>query len=254
MILLLVALLAAAIPTAHASAPDNYCTTVTVDAVTAGYDVSATGAGRYARIRDLTTSTTVIATDFGSGATAYTWTSVALDVTHNYQVQVSHTSLTTGFSTDNCLFTPPPPLGVVFGSFAATVEGVNVRLKWGTTTEMGNLGFDLFRAPCETCLNTYLGFFPSPVPGGTTMGAEYEYLDTDLLPGEWWYWVEDVDQGGYRSTHEPVMATVLPPTAVTLASFEAAGGTCSWKTTPRLRCQCGDNMYASWDKCLRRTR
>jgi hypothetical protein len=98
MILLLVALLAAAIPTpALASAPDNYCTSVTVEAVTTGYDVSAIGNGRYARIRDLTAAQTVVATDFGSGATAYTWTSVALDVTHSYQVQVSHTSLTTGF-------------------------------------------------------------------------------------------------------------------------------------------------------------
>ncbi len=142
-VLLLVALLAAAIPTAHASQPDNYCTTVNVAPTTNGYTVTATGAGRYARIRDLTTSTTVIATDFGAGATAYAWTGLALDTAHNYQVQVSHTSLTTGYSTSGCVFTPPPPLAVVIASFTGQCVEKGVRLEWETVSEIGVFSFAL---------------------------------------------------------------------------------------------------------------
>lgn len=38
----------------------------------------------------------------------------------------------------------------------------------------------------------------------------------------YWYWLEDLDISGATSLHGPVSATVLPPTAVTLAGFEAA--------------------------------
>ncbi len=211
MILLLVALLAAAIPTpAHASAPDNYCTSVNVTATATGYDVSAIGNGRYARIRDLTAAQTVVATAFGSGATAYTWTR------------------------SGCLFTPPPPLGVVFGDLVATVEGQIVTLTWDTLTEIGNVGFNVYRDsdPAGNADNetwTYLAFVPSPLPGSGG-GAEYQYTDTPGA-GTWYYWVESVDQVGWFTLHGPVTATVESATAVTLASFDAAGAGCVMRQT-----------------------
>lgn len=101
--------------------PDNYCLTVTVEAVVnAGYNVTATGAGRYARIRDLTDNQTVVASDFGPGATLYTWiglTVYELQQDHQYQVQVSHTSLTTGYSSSGCVFSPPLPQAVTIDLF-----------------------------------------------------------------------------------------------------------------------------------------
>lgn len=115
--------------------PDNYCTTVEVVAVlNAGYDVSATGAGRYARIRDLTTGQTVVATDFGLGATLYTWTGLTvqeLQESNQYQVQVSHTSLTTGYSTSGCVFSPPLPQAVTIERF----EVVRGAFEWEATED-----------------------------------------------------------------------------------------------------------------------
>lgn len=255
LILLAVALLAVTAPTAVASQPDNYCTTVEVIATTTGYDVTATGAGRYARIRDLTTATTVpgTATDFGLGATVYTWTGLLLDPTHQYQVQISHTSLTTGYSTTGCIFTPPPSLGVVMGLFTATANGLDVALRWETMSEWNNLGFDVYRGAAGLFLDaTFLAHVPSPIPGGT-FGQMYAYDDLTLEPGVYWYWVVSVDTNMVRRPYGPVSVLVQAPTAVTLGSFTAAGGVCKWQRKPRLRCECGkDNPYSPWYLCIRR--
>ncbi len=219
-VLLLVALLAAAIPTAHASQPDNYCTTVNVAPTTNGYTVTATGAGRYARIRDLTTSTTVIATDFGAGATAYAWTGLALDTAHNYQVQVSHTSLTTGYSTSGCVFTPPPPLAVVIASFTGQCVEKGVRLEWETVSEIGVFSFAL--SLHDAVIATIQAQHP-----GSPIGASYVYTDTST--------------GGVYTLAvfdgEPATVTVsCAPTSVELASFTAAKS-----------CQCYvGNRWVAW--------
>ena len=143
-VVLLVLVTGTALASHQTTQPDNYCTTVDVVAVVnAGYNVTATGAGRYARIRDLTTATTVIATDFGAGATTYTWTGLTaqqLPMAHQYQVQVSHTSLTTGYSTSGCLFTPPMPQAVVIERF----EVVKGAFEWDATED--GLGYQVFDA------------------------------------------------------------------------------------------------------------
>jgi hypothetical protein len=221
--MLLVALLAVIIPTAHASQPDNYCSTVNVTATAIGYDVTATGAGRYARVRDLTASATVVATDFGAGATVYTWTGLALDTTHNYQVQVSHTSLTTGFSTTVCLFTPPVSLGVVLAFFTGTVHGADVLLDWETMSEWDNLGFNVYRSASSDVLQAVqIAHVPSPSPGGAIGLVVYSYVDAALAPGPYWYWLHDVPVGGGGEYFGPVVVNVEAVTAVSLATFAAA--------------------------------
>jgi opacity protein-like surface antigen len=221
--LLVVALLAAMTTPAVASQPDNYCTTVTVQATATGYDVTATGAGRYARVRDLTDATTVIATDFGSGATAYQWQDLALDTTHQYQVQVSHTSLTTGFSTIGCLFTPPVYLGVVMASFTGTANGSDVVLEWETMTEWHNLGWNVYRGTADDHLQAALiAHVPSVSPGGTIGPWQYTYTDSGLAPGTYWYWLRDVPVIGLGEYYGPVVVTVEAPSAVSLTTFAAA--------------------------------
>lgn len=157
-----------------APAPDNYCTTVNVEAETSGYTVTATGAGRYARVRDLTAGQTVVATDFGSGATVYVWTGLALDTEHQYQVQVSHTSLMTGYSTTGCVFTPPVPQAVVIDRF----EIVNGAFEWDAT---------------EDGLGYWVEYLGKPVTAWTPAQA----------PGMWgWF--------SYHVAPLPTMARSLP--------------------------------------------
>ena len=232
LILLVVALLAAMTTPAVASQPDNYCTTVTVQATATGYNVNATGAGRYARVRDLTDAQTVIATDFGSGATSYTWTDLALDPTHNYQVQVSHTSLTSGYSTSGCLFTPPPPLAVVIASFAATCTSGGVLLEWETVSEIGVTSFTL------SLHDAVLATIPAQHPG-SPIGASYTYTDTASAGG-----VYTLTGAG-----DPATATVFcGPTAVSLTSFTAIRKPSCYVTGrwPTYACMCGRVAVPMW--------
>lgn len=161
--------------------PDNYCTTVNVEATTSGYDVTATGAGRYARVRDLTVNATVVATDFGAGATQYSWTGLALDQTHQYQVQVSHTSLTTGYSTSGCLFTPPEPQAVVVVRF----EWINYGFEWDVTQD--GAGYWIVGPHFNS------GFIPAQAPGNWGYYS-YRYAPwARIVNGVYDLWAMDVD-------------------------------------------------------------
>ena len=174
MFVLQVALLAVA--ASVGATPDNYCTTVTVVSVPGGtYDVDATGSGRYARVRDLTTATTIVATDFGAGATVYSWDGIALDQAHSYQVQVSHTSLTTGYSTTGCVFAPPPPLGVELEYFQATRQGTSVLVEWQTVSERDAMSFDLYRGNGSDIGVLVTSF---PAHAGSQQGYYYSFVDS----------------------------------------------------------------------------
>jgi hypothetical protein len=66
---------------------------------------------------------------------------------------------------------------------------------------------------------------PSQAPG-STQGASYTFDDTQVAPGQtWYYWLEDVDLNGATSLHGPVSATLQAPTAVTVAALEAQAAT-----------------------------
>lgn len=171
LVLLVMALLAAMTLPAHAS-PDNYCTTVTVTPSGSLFNVTATGAGRYARVRDLTNSIVVIATDFGAGATTYTWTGLALDTAHQYQVQVSHTSLTTGYSTSGCTFTPPIPQAVFIDRF----EFVRGAFEWDATWE--GVGYWV-TSPAG---GVWTAWTPAQVPGGVGWFQYRVYPVTRKVP------------------------------------------------------------------------
>ena len=171
---LLAALLAVAAPVG--ATPDNYCSTVNVVPVPGGtYNVNATGSGRYARVYDLTTATTVVATDFGAGATVYSWAGLVLNAAHQYQVQVSHTSLTTGYSTTGCVFTPPPPLGVELEYFQATRRGGTVLVEWQTVSERDAASFDLYRGNGSD-LGVLVTSFPAHA--GSQQGWYYSFVDS----------------------------------------------------------------------------
>ena len=117
------------------------------------------------------------------------------------------------------------PLAVTLAAFGATARPDAIRVSWETVSEIDNAGFNLYRSLDGVWDSaTLLAYVPSQAPG-SAQGFTYQYDDADVTPGQTaWYWLEDVDVGGHTTRHGPVSATIQTPTAVTLASFDAAAG------------------------------
>jgi hypothetical protein len=117
------------------------------------------------------------------------------------------------------------PLAVLLAGFSAEAQADRVLVQWDTVSEMGNLGFNLWRgvSPDEpdTQLNTSL--IPSQAPG-STQGYSYEWTDqANLVAGTtYYYWLESVDANGPVTRHGPVSATLSVPTAVALGDLSAS--------------------------------
>lgn len=114
------------------------------------------------------------------------------------------------------------PLAAELSLFEANAGTDGVQVRWETASEAETLGFNLWRgtsagAPTEQ-LNGEL--IPAQAPGGG--GAFYEWLDANVASGTtYYYWLEIVDRMGNVQRHGPVSATMLPPTAVTVSTFNA---------------------------------
>ena len=114
------------------------------------------------------------------------------------------------------------PLAVTLAAFDAQPYGEGVLVTWETVSEINNTGFNLYRAEEAAGPRDLLAFLASPAPGSLP-GASYSYEDTPLTAGQtYWYWIEDISPGGTATLHGPVNATAQSPTAVGLASVQAA--------------------------------
>lgn len=117
------------------------------------------------------------------------------------------------------------PLAVLLANFSAEAQADRVWVHWETVSELGNLGFNLWRgvAPDGPATQLNASLIPSPAPG-STQGFSYEWIDrADLVPGAtYYYWLEDVDVHGMTTRHGPVSVTLAAPTAVTLGGLSAS--------------------------------
>ncbi len=113
------------------------------------------------------------------------------------------------------------PLAVTLASFTAQAQGASVLVEWETVSEIGNLGFNLYRNVTADEPGDLLAFVPAQAPGAT-QGAVYSYLDAAVEAGQtYWYWLEAVDVSGATTLHGPVSVQVSAPTAVQLAGLTA---------------------------------
>lgn len=116
---------------------------------------------------------------------------------------------------------PIIPLAVTLSEFQATSQETGVLLSWQTTAEIDNQGFNLYRAPDPAALQSLLAFVPSQAPG-SGQGASYEWQDTNVVPGEtYFYWLEAVSLSGATTLFGPVSVTHQGPTAVDVTTFTA---------------------------------
>lgn len=150
------------------------------------------------------------------------------------------------------------PTAVTLVSFSANGAGDAVTLDWETSSEVDNLGFNLYRAESaggtKTLLNAEL--IPSGVYPGSPSGATYEFTDTGITKNTtYYYWLEDVDIHGGKTLHGPVTASVK--TAYVLKSFTVTGlknrVNLTWVTTSENNVK-GFTLYRSTTLEGRRTR
>jgi len=85
------------------------------------------------------------------------------------------------------------PLPVTFIDFSAGSQENNVSLKWTTGTEINNKGFEIQRSQDRTAW-TVLGFVNSV--GNTGEEKKYNYTDSKLAPGRYYYRLKQQDHNG----------------------------------------------------------
>lgn len=104
------------------------------------------------------------------------------------------------------------PTSVWVASFTAQPSGEAILITWQTASEVDTEGFHLYRsengAPGSYArLNTEL--IPSKVTGGPG-GADYEWTDAGVLPGQvYYYLLEAVDIHGGTTQFGPVLGSLL---------------------------------------------
>lgn len=81
-----------------------------------------------------------------------------------------------------------------------------VNIRWATTSETDNLGFNLYRglSPNGPWSRLNATMIPSLVPPGSPEGAAYEYADATPPLGIPYYLLEDIDNRGTTTQHGPV--------------------------------------------------
>lgn len=114
------------------------------------------------------------------------------------------------------------PLAVTLADFSATCQSGLPLLAWETTSEVGNVGFNILRGETAAAPETQVAFVPSQGPG-SQQGFLYIWLDEEAPPNSnAYYWLEDVDVAGNTTRHGPVDAACGAPTSVTLSDLSAA--------------------------------
>ncbi|QLQ06902.1 MAG: hypothetical protein HZY76_13210 [Anaerolineae bacterium] len=113
-----------------------------------------------------------------------------------------------------CQVTEAAPLAVTLAEFSAVQQGDAVLVTWETASELGNLGFNLYRGTSPDGWDRQLNpaLIPSQAPGSPS-GFTYTWTDqADLAPGAtYYYWLEAVDVNGTPSVHGPVSVDYVGP-------------------------------------------
>jgi hypothetical protein len=103
------------------------------------------------------------------------------------------------------------PTAIDLLSFTAHPATDHVTLAWQTGTEVDNAGFNLWRAMAADGPYTKLNDALIPAEGDPVSGANYVYIDSDVVEKVTYYYkLEDVDIRGVTTLHGPVSARVQP--------------------------------------------
>ncbi len=100
-------------------------------------------------------------------------------------------------------------LPVEFSTFAATfMQEGNVLLQWTTETETDMMGFYVLRSETND-QNDAIRVNPTVIAAtNTSMTADYEMIDSEVEVGEYYYWIEAIENNGMTFFHGPQTVTV----------------------------------------------
>ncbi len=126
--------------------------------------------------------------------------------------------------------TPPPPsplkyfyfdafwynpdwVPVELSSFTAVLtqqveQTYFVELHWTTQSETGAAGFNVFRNNAnsiDTAVQLNLGLIEA---ANTSQETSYSFTDHDAAEGVWYYWLQNVDLGGYSEFFGPISINI----------------------------------------------
>lgn len=98
------------------------------------------------------------------------------------------------------------PDGVVLDYFSASASGSSANIAWGTLSEVGLLGWNLYRQRAKK-VNPFISYAPVrlntgliPAQGGLSESHDYQYADTIIGGEQYFYILEAVFAGGEAET------------------------------------------------------
>ena len=116
------------------------------------------------------------------------------------------------------------PLPVTLSGFTAAFSGGSSLLTWTTQSETNNLGWNVYRGETDIIEGvTQVNSEMITGAGTTTEQTDYTFQDQyEFLPNaSYWYWLENVDNGGTTTLYGPVRVDIaddgddeLPPNLI----------------------------------------
>jgi len=108
----------------------------------------------------------------------------------------SNANAVTSSSTGNISKINESPMPVKLESFTSNVSGRNVNLKWATSYEENNYGFDVERISADGSNSTWIkvGFVKGN--GNSNGKTEYSFADSKLISGKYQYRIRQIDYNG----------------------------------------------------------
>lgn len=98
------------------------------------------------------------------------------------------------------------PLPVTLESFTSVVNGRNITLKWITSSEINNKGFEVERKTSSTEWNK-IGFVDGK--GNTSASSSYSFEDKNLTSGKYYYRLKQIDFNGNYKFYDLNSATEI---------------------------------------------
>lgn len=195
---------------ASASAQDAaslwHCDAVAVAQSSPGWNVTATGAGAYWRIKAVGGSTVA------GPQQSPVFANVALVEGVQYQAQAADAQGGPWSNNPGCIFTVAP-LAVIIDAFEAQCIADGVRLAWAVNTEAFSTSYTVARDG-DVVLNV-----PADCPG-CTPGASYS-RDVELPDASGVYALTVWNGDNLTDMEQATLGSCAPPTAVRLSRFSA---------------------------------
>lgn len=114
----------------------------------------------------------------------------------------------TGFGESPMFEISAGTLPVELSSFTAIATESNfVQLDWVTQSESGVSGYYIYRNT-ESSLNGAVVISPLVTAGNTSLEQYYRFTDAEVTPGNWYYWLQNVDMNGQVAFHGSISVTL----------------------------------------------